>query len=529
MTAIRRVYLYLLALAGLAMWSAAAAGLAQLVLRVLMRQLPGGQPDYIRATVSLDGAAVLVGLPVWLLHSYWIQRSARQDAHERASTLRRLYVYVVLAAAMVVLAVALNSTLLELFTNPTDAWSVVEPLPYAAMAALVWVGHWGIADADRRAVGESGGSATLRRWYVYGFGFVGFVMLLGGAQGVLDALWRAGAVSPSAAAPLVPDPAAVTLVGLGLWLLHMQLAPRWLRAPEPEAEDVHVGEAVRHQPTPDADDANSVLRSVFLFLALTVAVVGTLLGASQLLYYALARALGVDEPGGVGGNLLQAAAAPATIVLTYGAAWAYQRHAVRVQAEGFQEPTPKDGVARLYRYLVVLVSLGVLATGIAGVLWAMANLLITRDFAADQIALFATMIGVGLPVWLLHWRPRPTAVAETRSLARRLAVYLTLIAASLTLLGAAAAVVYRLIGLLLGSGMSIELGLDLAHALAVSAVAAMVAAYHWRILRQDARAAGKLETDHTVRSIVEIRAADAQALATALEALRATGVNLKIR
>src|ERR1051326_8818079 len=168
MTAIRRIYLYILAGAGLTMWSAAAASLAQLVLRVLMQQLPGGQPDSVRGTVSLDGAAVLVGLPVWLLHWYWIQRSARREVHERASTLRRLYMYVVLAGAMIVLSVALNGSLVNVFRDPADAWSVVEPLPFAVMAALVWFGHWRVADSDRRAVGESGGSATLRRWYMYG-------------------------------------------------------------------------------------------------------------------------------------------------------------------------------------------------------------------------------------------------------------------------------------------------------------------------------------------------------------------------
>jgi hypothetical protein len=510
MTAIRRIYLYILAGAGLTMWSAAAASLAQLVLRVLMQQLPGGQPDSVRGTVSLDGAAVLVGLPVWLLHWYWIQRSAIRDARERASTLRRLYMYVVLAVTMVVLAVALNGSLLYLVTDPSESWSVVEPLPFAVVAALVWFAHWRVVDSDRRAVGEAGGSATLRRWYVYGFGFAGFLMLLGGAQALLEGLWRASAESAAVAAELVRQPAVVTLIGLGVWLLHARLAPGWL----PEAAK--------------DDSESSVLRSVFLFLALAVAVVGTLLGASQLLYYALARALGVSQPGGVGGNLLHAAAGPATVALTYGAAWAYQRYAARVQAAAFEEASAKAGVARLYRYLVALVSLAVLASGVAGELWAIADLLISRDFAADHIALFATMVLVGLPVWLLHWRARPLALAETQSLARRLAVYLTLIAASLTLLGAAASLVYRLIGLVLGGDFATDIALEFAHALAVSVVAALVAAYHCRILRDDARA-GATEAEHSVRSIVEIRAADTQALAAALEALRASGVSVKVR
>jgi len=71
---------------------------------------------------------------------------------------------------------------------------------------------------------------------------------------------------------------------------------------------------------------------VYLFLGLVLTVSRALFGASQVLYYALGRLLGVDAAGGVSGGLLQAAAEPASVLLVYGVGWAYGRHAVRRQA-----------------------------------------------------------------------------------------------------------------------------------------------------------------------------------------------------
>ena len=271
-----------------------------------------------------------------------------------------------------------------------------------------------------------------------------------------------------------PDPTATALVGLGVWLVHWVVLPA--RLPEDSRQQ----------------DGLSVLRSVYLFLALAFGVVGTLVGISQLLYYAVGRLLGVDRPGGVGGDLLQAAAGPASIALVYGAAWAYQRHALGRQAAIFDESPRQAGIRRLYMYLVSLVALGALAFGLAGLLWTLVDVLFSPgaangDYWRERVALFATVSIVGLPVWVLHWRPHAPTPAEAHSLARRLYVYLSLIAAMLTLIGSLAGALYRLIGLGLGESFSSDIATDLAHALGVACVGGVVAAYHWQVLRADAR------------------------------------------
>ncbi|MCA1647968.1 MAG: DUF5671 domain-containing protein, partial [Chloroflexi bacterium] len=280
MSTIRRLYAYLLAFAGLEMVSLAAANLAQVLIDVVLQAPPATSAQYVRDTVSLSGALALVGLPVWVLHWRWIQHMARADPHERASTLRRLYLYLVLGGAVLVMGIAVRGVLLTLFDvlagvlrSGTTVDAIIRPLPFAAVGALVWLAHWRIAASDRDQVVETGSSATLRRWYLHLIAFVGLLILLNGARSLVAALWQAAARSGDPGGAQIALAAADTLVGLGIWMVHWVVLP--VRLPE----------------TARRDDAVAVLRSVYLFLALAMGVVGALLGGSQLLYYAVARLL----------------------------------------------------------------------------------------------------------------------------------------------------------------------------------------------------------------------------------------------
>jgi hypothetical protein len=535
---IRRIYAYLLAFAGLSMLALAVVNLGQLGVDLWL-----GTPsaEHVRDTLAFNIAAALVGLPVWLLHWGWTERWARDSLAERASTLRRLYVYAVLISATWALAYAAHEAIAAAvfpFSTPNTPARVklnasLDEAPVIVVAALVWAMHWRVAARDRRLVGEQGGSATLRRWYLYATAFVGFVLLLTGASGLLEAAWRG---LTAASGPFgLPEALASTLVGLGVWVVHWRVLPGQL------------GEDAEH------DDGVSVLRSVYLFLALSVAVAGTLIGLSQLLYYAVARLLGVADPGGVGGNLLQAAAEPASAAIVYGLAWTYQRYALRRQATAFDEAPRQAGVRRLYTSVVALISLAILAVGAAGLLWTAGDVLLNAAAATSgegwrgNVALFATLLGVGLPVWLVHWQPSPGSDDDVRSLSRRLYVYLALIGAMLSLVGSAAAALYRVISLLLGASSGASVLTDLTRALAVAVVAAGVAAYHWRILRADARRTAEAQAlvpepvqpleprepldappSTEAHVTLHVRAASPAALEQAIAALRASGVDVAV-
>jgi hypothetical protein len=513
MTHIRRIYAYLMTFAGLALLSVAAANLGSLLLSLVLPMGAIPSADAVRETVARDVATVLVGLPVWLLHWTWISRTARRDPSERSSTLRRLFLYSVLAASMLVLAGSLRDALQGAFDlllgNTTGTRDVASPIPYALTAAVVWIGHWRTVDGDRRLVGETGGSATLRRWYLFGIAFVGLVAMLVGASGVLEATWLG--LTGQAVVPRfgIVSPAATALVGLGVWIGHWRVLPA--RLPEAAA----------------ADDGTSVLRSVYLFVTLGVAVGATLVAVSQVLYYVVARLLGVEQPGGASGDLLQAAAGPGSVALVYGAAWWYQRGAIRAQASVYDEAPKQAGVRRLYTYLVALVGLSVLVVGVAGLLWTLADVVVSGGGTwREQVALYATLAIVGLPVWALHWHPRVDS-SEAHSLARRLYLYVSLSVALLALIGSVVTALYRLIGVALGASFGTSVALDLTHALAIAVVAGTVAGYHWRILRADS-AASPTSVEPKTELTVRLEAPDAETLARALDALRATGVSVTV-
>jgi hypothetical protein len=211
------------------------------------------------------------------------------------------------------------------------------PLALMAVAAGVWAYQWRIAAADRDLVGETAASATLRRWYLYGFALSGLVALLLGAQMVLMATWLLVAATAVGYAVGVPG-VSNAIIGLLVWGVHWAWLPRLL------------------DPTSRQQNQRATLRSVYLFLALAVVLVGTLSGISQALYYVLARLLGIVTPAGVGGSLVQAAAGPVSVAIVYGIGWWYQRSVIARLARELEVPR-QVGVRRIYEYLTALVAL----------------------------------------------------------------------------------------------------------------------------------------------------------------------------
>jgi hypothetical protein len=160
-------------------------------------------------------------------------------------------------------------------------------------------------------------------------------------------------------------------------------------------------------------------------------------------------------------------------------------------------------VRRLYLYLMSGITLGVLAVGLRMVLLVLFDAIglgrgsfISGDPNADrqQLSLAAALIGVGLPVWAIHWwlaerglRPGTTHAEAERGSAVR-AVYLTLTLAVLLAIGATAGLE------LLRGAMQGVLGhspdfatADLAGSLATVLVTGVAWGYHVAIRRRDMR------------------------------------------
>jgi uncharacterized protein DUF5671 len=470
---LRRLYLYLVSAAALVLL---ATGLTLLGATIVLFVFNDPTADANRSELAIFSAMSVVALPVWGVHFWFARRFAMRDPFERASALRRLYLYwACLAssiAAMVTLTGCLAQLLLPVFDGQTFNALLASQLGWAGVVfAAIFAGHFWVASTDRAAVGEEGRSATLRRWYMYAALLIGLLTLLFSAASLLDLSWTKLALT-NAQNLFISYSAAAALAGGLMWGFHARvIATRYI-----------------------TEDRHSTLRAFEGFLAVAISIATALIGASQILYYALARLLGVSHPGGTSGNIWADAAGPGSQLIVFGVAWfLIQRRLLRDAAS--QEADHQAGVRRLYTNLASLVSLAVWAAGAGGLLWNLFEQLeapiigVQAGDWKDPVSLWVTLLVVGATVWVAHWRPSPWA-ADRQSLSRKLYVWAALLGSILAVLGGGVGMINALLQQLFSAHPTVQAtsNLDFGHYLSVIVVAAGVGVYHWRVLRADAAA-----------------------------------------
>jgi hypothetical protein len=504
---LRRLYLYVVSAAALA---TLAAGLSAVGFTLLPFLLNDQNADSGRAALAYATAATLVALVVWAVHFWFARRYALRDPAERASAIRRLYVYWACLVMSIGAAIALDNAIANYLRPILDC--TISPGVYisfdcgpnagflpAAQAlwiALVlggfWALHYRIAVSDRAAVGEQGRSASLRRWYMYPALLVGLLMMLSGAASLIILIWLRllNSTLGTGQGRYIGDAAGLLVGGLILWAFHARvLARSYLE-----------------------DDRKSTLRALEGFIAVAVSMVFALIAAAQILYYVLARLLGITNPGNAGTDIAAVMAAPVTVVVVYGAAWFLLRRRL-AQDTGSHEVERQAGVRRLYTNLAALVSMATLGVGAAGVLWNLAEQIeapiigVKASDWKDPISFWATLLVVGLAVWLAHWRDAPWP-GDRQSLSRRLYVWAALLVSVLAVLGSGIGLLNVVLQQVFSATPRLDsiANLDFGHYLAVLVVAVVVGVYHWRVLRADA---ASRPAKHEVETAPAIAAAPA--------------------
>ena len=469
---LRRLYLYLVSAAAMVLL---AVGLVFLGATVLLFAFNDPSAESSRSQLAVFTAMTVVALPVWGVHFWVARRFAMRDPFERASALRRLYLYFVCLAtalaAMETLAFALFFLFQPVFDQlPLNGLTAAQ-LGWASVVCVALLGfHFVIASRDRAAVGEEGASATLRRWYMYVALLVGLLTMLSSAAYLLQLGWTKLVLGSIDQYLYMATPAGSVIAGALLWGFHARAI------------------ATNHI----SDDRHSTLRALEGFIAVAFSIGAALFGATQILYYALDRALGVSNPGGAGTNLLAALAGPGSLLLVYGVAWFLIRRRLARDART-QEADRQAGVRRLYTNLAALISLGAMAYGAAVLL---ATLLVAAEAPVigikapdwkDPASLSLTLLLVGAAVWLAHWRQAPWA-ADRQSLSRKLYVWAALLGSVLAVIGGGVGLINALLQQVFSAhpNLTDENNLNFGRFLALIVVAAAIGVYHWRVLRSDA-------------------------------------------
>ena len=286
---IRRLYIYLVSLAGLIML---AGGLGRTVQQLIQSGydalvstsviLPAGSGLW-RQSVREMLAVGIVGALVWAAH--WLY-FARKDY---GSWLRQVYLYLfAVLGGIVTILVALGLTINNVFTwflgvsNHSDASIHFNFLPGAVAVLAVGIGlwsyHWLVA--QREAEFSLYESRSAQRVYSYILSAIGLGTVSIGILALVTAVWGVliGVFSDVIAGrDLWREPLAASLtlaiIGLPLWGYY------WTKV-QKSAQD------------PDSGDLSSLSRRVFIFGTLVVGVLSVLGSASTLLFFLLRDALG---------------------------------------------------------------------------------------------------------------------------------------------------------------------------------------------------------------------------------------------
>jgi hypothetical protein len=280
-TLVRRMYRYIWLIYGLVM---VVAGTQQ-TLRFVLNLVPGPFGASIRTALVNGVTLLIVGTPIWFFAWKSIQ-DALTDPGERESFLRLGILYFLsLAGVLTVLTAAgtLVDTLLRLafgFFMPTQQIisRINTPLAIGIPLGGVWAyyGRW--LTRTITATPDTARRAGMRRLYFYilsaiglGAGFTGLGFLM---SFIINRL-----VIGTAQLPALTGGLAALVTGLPLWLF------TWLPM---QTEALAEGDAGDHA-------RRSLIRRIYLYLALFVSVVGGMIAAVDLLFQLIRALLGQPQ------------------------------------------------------------------------------------------------------------------------------------------------------------------------------------------------------------------------------------------
>jgi hypothetical protein len=437
-------------------------------------------------SIAFQIAVIVITLPIYLAHWVWAERLAARDPEERASLLRRLYLYGMLALFTAPLATNVFGVVRATFDlalgvpagsgsfgAPEGVGAFIHPSIAILILAVLWAYHWRVIAADSAVVPATASAATVHRLYVLGFSAAGLIAMTSGAVTLIRRMLAPiGSFGPPIASidSGLPNALAQALVGAGMWLIFWTWAGRLFDGPS-EAE------------------RRSALRKLYLYTVVFVAALMVVTSAAMILAGMLRVLLGLEPSGDI--------REPLSLIAGLGVVWAYHARVLRHDAAAATEAPRAAAIRRLYDYLVAAIGLAAFLIGLGGVASVLIRALSVPAISDDlknMLALSTAAVIVGLPVWALPWR-RVQAIArgegdgaadERRSFVRKLYLYIVLLATGVTVLTSAVYIVYRAVSWILGAEVSVgELGTDLAQAISYALIAGAAWVAHGLVLRGD--------------------------------------------
>jgi hypothetical protein len=499
MQTIRRLYFYTICLVSMEVVLWGSIG--------LLRSLFNGQEIGGNSASRLAGALslILVGIPVFLIHWRSVRLSLKNDPEERSTRIRAIFLYGILLLTLIPVvqnalsllgrlflqAFSLNSTYAIFGAN--QAWSD----NFVAMLANSMVAYYfyRVLQGDWASGLHGDNFAEVRRLYRYIWMIYSLVLAVAGIQQLLKyvlTVW--GSVGGTVQAALASG-LALLIIGAPIWLFVTRLIQSSLADPA---------------------EKESLMRLAVLYAIVFCAVIGSLASVAIVIFQVLRVVFGAHyELASFFGTLGQ----PLSMAVPFAMIWTFygrtlnaeiKEAAVPAQTETPQSPpeaeseqVQKAGLRRLYYYVLAIIGLAAFFTG----LWFLFSSLIDLAVGAGTLGLAGTRnqlagaisaLLVGLPLWLVCWRPMAKEALREgeagdharRSLTRKIYLYLILFAGVLGVMFSAGALLYQILRALLGDPAEQLTQVLLQQAQSVLLFAGLLA-FHGQVLRSDGRLAEK--------------------------------------
>ena len=314
---VRRLYIYAFSSAGLIMTASAAMNLLMWIMFKIWGNVGDNGPGSELFIVE-EIARLVVGIPLWFIFWRSAQRLFQGDSEEeRASALRKLYLYAVVfisaICAIFMIILLLSDTFRFVMNVPsiTEPSQIRAPIATILVMALIWAYHTYVLRKDMLAADERPRQAQIRRLYFYLMAGIGLGAFLIGLAGILNVL--IDGIAAGRYREALRDQAswfaAAIFVGLPVWLLP------WWQAQRIAAVDNPFGESERQ----------SIVRKIYLYLFLFAAAMTTLGSAVYIVSQIVDLALGGRSSTGLLSDLAQAIA----FTLIAVSVWLYHSYVLR--------------------------------------------------------------------------------------------------------------------------------------------------------------------------------------------------------
>ncbi|MBI5296863.1 MAG: hypothetical protein HY869_15390 [Chloroflexi bacterium] len=481
MKTIRRLYFYAVALISLEVVLWGGIGL----LRSIVNQLAVGGATALAQALAL----ILVGVPIFLVHWLWVQNAASRDDEEKTASLRAIFFYAVLIGTLVPVVQNLLSLINRLLLGATglsiqraivggfQSWP--DNLIAVFVNLLVAAYFWNTLQGAWKSLPERENFAEVRRLYRYLWMLYGLLMTVFGAQQILRFIFYI----PSNTLGMLGRETfvngfALLLVGTPIWMLTWKICQDALA---------------------DSAERESNLRLGVLYLLALGGVISVLAAGGTLAYLLLNRLLGDSMPWS---DFIQRIGGPLSIGIPLGVVWGYFGRWLTRHIESVAEGQQRESLKRPYVYILSMIGLVTAFIGMTTLIGviidlAVGGIFLGQDVMRERESMAIATLLVGLPLWLLTWRPiDKQAAAEgdmgehaRRSVVRKVYLYLALFGSVIGGMVSAVTLVFRLLSALLTRNVEsgfLSSTLNLAQLLALFGV---VLVYHLLALRRDGASA----------------------------------------